>query len=79
MSSCRIEQLTKHLTAVQTYMYRDINVVVVPGVYVNGMEASTRTVNDLQPLTLLHCEVDKDRPVRQVCERLVKRSGGFGG
>lgn len=51
-------------------MDRDINVIVVSGVHVNGMEASARTVDDLQPLTLLHCQVDQDGPVWQVSKRL---------
>lgn len=57
-------------------MNGDINVIVVSGVHVDGMEASTRAVDDLQPLTLLHCQVNQDRPVWQVCKRLVKKSGG---
>lgn len=60
-------------------MDRDINVIVVSRVHINGMEASTRTIDDLQPLTLLHCKVNKERPVWQVCKRLVKRSGGVWG
>lgn len=51
-------------------MNRNINVIVVAGVDVNGMKAGTRPVDDLQPLTLLHRQVDQDRPVWQVCKRL---------
>lgn len=54
-------------------MNGDINVIVVSGVYVDGMEAGTRTVDNLQPLALLHCQVDQDRSVRQVCKRLVEK------
>ena len=61
-----------------SYMHRDINVVVVSGVYVDGMEASTRTIDHLQPLTLLHRQVDEDRSVWQVCKRLFKK-GEWGG
>lgn len=55
------------------YMNRDINVIVVSGVHIDGMKASTRTVDDLQPLTLLHRQIDQDRPVWQVCKRLIKK------
>lgn len=51
-------------------MDRNINVIVIAGVYVNGMKAGARPVDDLQPLTLLHRQVDQDRPVWQVCKRL---------
>lgn len=56
-------------------MNRNINVIVVSGVHVDCVEACARPIDDLQPLTLLHCQVDQDRPVWQVCKRLVKRSG----
>lgn len=56
-------------------MNGDINVIVVSRVHVDGVEASTRAVDDLQPLTLLHCQVDKHRPVWQVCKRLVLKKG----
>lgn len=51
----------------------NINVIVVSRIYINGMETSTRTVDDLQPLTLFYCKVNQDRPVWQVCKRLVQR------
>lgn len=50
----------------------DIDVVVISRVNVDGVEANTWTVNDLQPLTLLHRQVDQDGSVRQVCKRLVE-------
>lgn len=56
-------------------MNRDINVIVVSGVHVDGMEASAGPVDDLQPLTFLHCQVNKERPVWQVCKRL--EGGGW--
>lgn len=52
-------------------MHRDINVVVVSRVHVDGVESNAGTVDDFQPLTLLHCQVDQNGSVRQVCERLV--------
>lgn len=55
----------------RTYMHRDINVVVISRVHVDGVESNAWTVDDLQPLTLLHRQVDQDGSVRQVCERLV--------
>lgn len=74
----QVSHLAKHC-CLTTYMNGDVNVIVVSRVHVNGMEASARTVDDLQPLALLHCQVDQDRPVWQVCKRLVKRCGrGFG-
>jgi len=57
-------------------MNRDINVIVVSRVHVNSMKASTGAIDDLQPLAFLHCQVDQDRPVRQVCKRLVQSGEG---
>lgn len=54
------------------YMNWNINVIVVSRIDIDGMETSTGTVDDLQPLTLLHCKVNQDRPVWQVCKRLVQ-------
>lgn len=56
-----------------TYVNGDIDVIVVPRVYVDGMEASTRAIDNLQPLTLLYCQVDQDRSMWQVCKGLVKK------
>lgn len=75
VGSCKVSHVEKPLlnNRSTTYMNRNINVIVVAGVYVNGMKAGTRPVDDLQPLTLLHCQVDQDRPVRQVGKRLDQR------
>lgn len=62
--------------ASETYMNGDVNVIVVSRVHVDGVKAGTGTIDDLQPLALLHRQVHKDRPVRQVCKRLVGSGGG---
>lgn len=58
-------------------MNRNIDVIVVSRIYIDGMETSAGAVDDLQPLTLLYCKVNQDRPVWQICKRLVQREQEF--
>lgn len=55
----------------KTYVNGNINIIVVSRVHINGVEASARSIDDLQPLAFLHCQVDQDRPVWQIWKRLV--------
>lgn len=62
-----------------THMDRDVDVIVVSGVHINGMETGTRAVDDLQPLPFLHRQLHQQRPVRQVGEGLQDTDRGGGG
>lgn len=56
-------------------MHRDVDVIAVPRVDIHGMEASTGAIDDLEPLSLLYCEVDQQGAVREVSEGLRRRDG----
>lgn len=58
------------MVSLGTYMYWDVDVIVVPRVDVDGVEASNGAIDDLQPLTFLHCEVYQLGPVGQVTKGL---------
>lgn len=53
-------------------MHGDIYVIVGARVNVDSMEAGTGAVDDFQPLTFLHCQVNQLGFVWQVRERLGK-------
>lgn len=57
------------------YVHGDVDVVAVPRVHVHGVEAGAGAVDDLEPLTLLHCQVDQQRAVREVGEGLRRGEG----
>ena len=59
----------------QTYMHGDVDVVAVPRVDIHSVETGTRAVDDLEPLTLLHGQIDQQRAVREVGEGLWRREG----
>lgn len=58
-----------------TYMDRDVDVVAVSRVDIYCVEAGTGAVDDLEPLSLLYCQVYQQRAVRQVSKGLWKREG----
>lgn len=64
MSYCLLYIL--QIVAVKTYVNGNINIIVVSRIHINGVEASARSIDDLQPLAFLHCQVDQDRPVWQI-------------
>ena len=58
-----------------TYMDRDVDVVAVPRVDIYCVEASAGAIDDLEPLSLLYCQVYQQRAVRQVSKGLWRREG----
>lgn len=51
-------------------MYRDVDIVIVAGVHVDGVEAGGGAVDDLKSLALLHRQVHQHWSMGQVTERL---------
>lgn len=62
----------------RAYVHRDVDVIAVPRVHVHSMEAGTGAIDDLEPLTLLHSQVNQQRAVREICKGL-RRGGDSGG
>lgn len=56
-------------------MHRDVDVIAVPRVHIYSMEAGTGTIDDLESLSFLYCQVDQKRAMRQVGEGLWEREG----
>lgn len=61
-----------------THVDRDVDVIVVSRVHVDGVEAGTGAVDDLQPLAFLHRQLHQQRPMWQVGEGLQGTHGGGG-
>lgn len=59
-----------------THMHWDVDVIVVPRVDIDSVEASTGAVDDLQPLSFLHCEVNQLGSVGQVTKGLEESDRG---
>lgn len=60
----------KDLLISLSYMGGDVDVVGVSRVHINDMEANGGAINDLQPLTFLHSQVNQQGAMLQLCERL---------
>lgn len=59
----------------QTHVHRDVDVVAVPRVDVHSVEAGAGTIDDLEPLPFLDCQVNQQRAVREVSKGLWRRVG----
>lgn len=57
------------------YVHRDVDVVAVPRVDVHSVETGAGAIDDLEPLTLLHGQVDQQRAVRKVGKGLWRERG----
>lgn len=48
-----------------------IDIIGVPRIYINHMETSVWSKDNLEPLTLFYSEIDKQRFVLEICKRLL--------
>lgn len=48
-----------------------IDIVRVPRIYINHMETSVGSKDNLQPLTLFYSEIHEQRLVLEICKRLL--------